>query len=57
MEHLLAIEDLEKLARRRTLELADGETVTLDPSVEGFVSGDIHAPCEGVEFRRVSNRD
>ncbi len=49
----LSIEDFEMLARFRTLE-KDGETLTVDPSVVGFVVGDPHAPCEKVEFRPVS---
>jgi len=47
----LTIEDFEKLARRRTLE-KDGVSITLDPSVVGFVVGDIHAACEKVDFRK-----
>ena len=38
-----------KVARYRTVE-KDGETLTLDPSVVGYVVGDIHATCEKVEF-------
>jgi hypothetical protein len=50
----LTIEDLEMLARRGTSDTPEGSPVTLDPLVVGFVAGDIHTPCEKVEFRRVS---
>ena len=52
LERLLSLEDREKLARCRTLETPDGRTFTLEPSIFGFVVGDIHARPERVEFRQ-----